>query len=220
MKKSCNIFVFSAVVAYGIKFLVDVVMFIYTIYNKGDLYYDDWYLFLPQVVSALFLTFFYCLFMTKRFYGLFMKISTSLMILLNFVFIGVLLYDRTLGYVFYFALAAAVNFLNALYIKCNIIPARKPGAIEYGPMLFEIVSFAVMAMSLYSVLCGFPLAYNKILRFWDYYDVISSMRMNIVSAGILFLQYILCFRNDSEYVRDNMFDEKMILQELMEEYES
>jgi len=188
-------------------------MYVYTIYNKSEIYYDDWYLFLPQVVSAVLLTVFYSLFMTRNFYGVFIKISTSVMILLNLMFIGVLIYDRTLGYVFYFALVAAVNFLNALYIKCNIIPTRKPGAIEYGPMIFEIVSFVAMAVSIYSAFCGFPLTYNKILRMWDYYDVMGSMKMNIFSSGVILLQYIMCLKNDSEYVRDNMFDEPMLMEE-------
>ncbi|MBR2404780.1 MAG: hypothetical protein IKA95_03905 [Clostridia bacterium] len=213
MKKFSNIFVTSAVIAYALKFMVEVVMYVYTIYNKSEIYYDDWYLFLPQVVSAVLLTVFYSLFMTRKFYGVFIKLSAFVMILLNLMFIGILIYDRTLGYVFYFALVAAVNFLNALFIKCNIIPARKPGAIEYGPMIFEIVSFVAMAVSLYSVFCGFPLSYNKILHMWDYYDSMGSMKMNIVSAGVILLQYIMCLKNDSEYVRDNMFDEPMLLEE-------
>lgn len=219
MKKSCNIFVYMAVASYAIKFLVDIVMFVYTLYGKSDVYYDDWYLFLPQVVSTALLTGFYCLFFSKKFYGIFIKLSTAILIFFNVVFLGILVYDRSQGYVFYFALVAAVNFLNALHIKCNIIPARKPGAIEYGPMLFEIISFAVMAMSLYALFCGFPLEYNSILKIWDYYDVMGSMKLNIISSAVICFQYILCLRNDSEYIRDNMFDEEMMRQEAAEYFD-
>lgn len=215
MQKSYKIAVIFAIASYGLKFLIDAVMFIFTLYGRGDIYYDDWYLFLPQAVSTLLIIGFYCMFFTKPFIGLFIKITTAVLILLNIAFMGILIFDRSQGYVLYFALVAAVNFLNALFLKCNIIPMRKPGTIEYGPMIFELISFAVMALSLYALFCSFPLQYNAIIMQWSFYNVMSGMRINIVCASVLFFEYILCFKNDCEYIRDNMFVEEEFPPEML-----
>ena len=215
MKKLPNLFVLFAIISYAMKLLVDGVMYVFILYGRGDIYYDDYYQFLPQVIATLLMMAFYCLFFTKPFYGAFIKITTGILILLNVVFMGILVYDRTKGYIFYFALVAAINFLNALYLKCNVIPLRKPGAPEFGPLFFEIITFAVMAISLYALFCSFPLEYNHILYQWEYYDVVGSIKLNIISDAVLLFIFIACRRNDSEYIRDNMFDEDMIPPELL-----
>jgi len=186
-------------------------MYFYTIFSKSDVYYDDWYLLAPQIVSTVFLVVFYSLFLTKRFYGLFIKISTGVIAAMNILFIVLLLFDRTKGYVFYFSLVAAINFLNALHIKCNIVPIRRPGSIEYGPMFFEAFSLVVMVLSMYSLFCGFPLSYNSILSMWNYYDVLTSLKLNVLTSFTIAFEYFLCRRNDCEYIRDNMIDESYLV---------
>ncbi len=206
MTKTFSPLIKCAIISYSIKTFVDVVMLIFTIFEKGDIYYDDWYLLMPQIISTVFISAFYFIFFSNEFYGAFIKISSAVLVFFNIAFIGVMLYDRTMGYVFYFSLAATINFLNALHVKCNIIPARKPGAIEYSPLTFEIMSFAVMAISMYSLFCGLPLTFNKVTNTWDYYNVMTSLRLNIISSGILLIEYLLCLRNKCEFIRDNIID--------------
>ena len=211
MKKKCNIYANFAIISYSIKFLVEAVMYFYTIFNKSDTYYDDWYLLIPQIISTFFLFFFYTLFFSKKFYGLFVKISSAVIAGINLLFIILLTFDRTKGHVFYFALVAAINFLNALHIKCNIVPIRKPGSIEYGPLFFETLSLTVMVLSIYSVFCGFPLSYNSILSMWNYYDVLTSLKLNVLTSLTIAIEYLLCRRNDCEYIRDNMIEESYLV---------
>ncbi len=214
MKKKCNTYVTFAIFSYGIKTLVETVMYFYTIFDKGDIYYDTWYLLMPQIISTALLLVFYNLFFTDKFYGLFIKASTATIMLFNFAFVVILFFDQEKGYIFYFALVAAINFLNALHIKCNIVPIRKPGAIEYGPMLFEGFSLIVMIFSMYSLFCGFPLSYNKILKMWNYYDVLTSLKLNVITSATITLEYLLCRRNDCEYIRDNMVDDNIVIYEM------
>lgn len=208
MKRALKICLSSAVGAYIIKVLVDLVMYVFMKNDQSDLYYDLWYQFIPQVASSVMMVIFYLLFFSKRFYGMFFMISTAVLIVSNVIFIVLLYFDSTIGYIYYFALVAAINFLNSLYLKCNIIPARKPGYIEYVPMFFELIPFVSMVLSLYAVFCSFPtLEVTSVSRVWDYYDVITGIKLNVISEGILVFSYILCMLNKAEIIRDNMFED-------------
>lgn len=208
MKRTMKICLSSAIGAYIIKFLVDVVMYIFMKNEQSDIYYDFWYLFVPQIASSVMLVVFYMMFFSKKFFGLFFIISTAILIVSNILFIVLIYFDSKIGYTFYFALIAAINFLNSLYLKCNIIPARKAGHIEYVPMFFELIPFVCMVLSLYSVFCSFPtLEVNEVSRAWEYYDLMTGMKLNIVSEAILVFAYFLCIINKGEIIRDNMFED-------------
>ena len=208
MKNKIKLFVSSAIGAYFVKLLVDIVMYIFMKNEQSDIYYDFWYLFVPQVTSSVMMVVFYLMFFSNKFYGMFFMISTVVLIIANILFIVLIYFDSTIGYIYYFALVAAINFLNSLYLKCNIIPARKPGGMEYMPMLFELIPFVAMVLSLYAVFCAFPtLEVTTVSRVWDYYDVITAMKLNIASEGILVFAFILCTMNKAEIIRDNMFEE-------------
>lgn len=207
MKNTIKISVSSAIGAYFIKFLVDVVMYIFMKNEQNDIYYDFWYLFVPQIASSMMLVVFYLMFFSKKFFGLFFMISTVVLIITNILFIVLIYFDRTIGYTFYFALIAAINFLNSLYLKCNIIPAKKAGRIEYVPLLFELIPFVSMVLSLYAVFCSFPtLEVNSVKRTWEFYDLMMGMKLNMVSEVILLFAYFLCIINKAEIIKDNMFE--------------
>lgn len=208
MKRTLKICLSSAIGAYVLKFLVDIVMYVFMKNEQNDLYYDFWYLLVPQIAASLMMVGFYVLFFSKKFYGMFFFISTAVLIIANIMFIVLIYFDSTIGYIYYFALVAAINFLNSLYLKCNIIPAKKPGHIEYIPMLFELIPFVAMVISLYAVFCAFPtLQVTASFRVWDYYDVITAIKLNVLSESILVFAYILCIVNKAEIIRDNMFEE-------------
>ena len=208
MKKVFKICLTSAITAYIIKVIADLVMYVFMKNDQGDIYYDFWYLFVPQVSASLMMVVFYLMFFSNKFYGLFFMVSTVVLVIANILFIVLIYFDSTIGYIYYFALVAAINFLNSLYLKCNIIPARKPGNIEYIPMLFELIPFVSMVLSLYAVFCSFPtLEVTSVSRVWDYYDVITGIKLNIVSEGILIFAFMLCTMNRAEIIRDNMFEE-------------
>ena len=209
MKKSINIFISSAIGAYIIKFLVDIVMYIFMKNEQSDIYYDFWYLFVPQIASSIMLVVFYTMFFSRKFYGLFFMISTAVLIIANILFVVLIYFDSAIGYTFYFALIAAINFLNSLYLKCNIIPEKKAGHIEYIPLLFELIPFVCMVLSIYSVFCSFPtLEVNEVTRVWEYYDLMTGMKLNMVSEVILLFAYFLCSINKAEIIRDNMFEDQ------------
>ena len=193
--------------AFIIKLLVDVVMYIFMINEKDNLYFDMWYLHVPQVISSMMLIGFYAMFYSKSFSGWFFKVSASVLIVSSVAFIVLLGFDRKLGYVFYFALVATLNFLNSLFIKCNIIPERKIGEIEYIPLIFEIVALFCMAASLYSVFCSFP-SLKSVANYvyWDYFNVENALVLNMICEGILSFLFLLSARNGCEYVYDNMYD--------------
>ena len=208
MKKVFKICLTSAIIAYIIKVIADLVMYVFMKNDQGDIYYDFWYLFVPQVSASVMMVVFYLMFFSNKFYGLFFMVSTVVLVIANILFIVLIYFDSTIGYIYYFALVAAINFLNSLYLKCNIIPARKPGSIEYIPMLFELIPFVSMVLSLYAVFCSFPtLEVTSVSRIWDYYDVITGIKLNIVSEGILIFAFMLCTMNKAEIIRDNMFEE-------------
>ena len=208
MKKVFKICLTSAIIAYIIKVIADLVMYVFMKNDQGDIYYDFWYLFVPQVSASVMMVVFYLMFFSNKFYGLFFMVSTVVLVIANILFIVLIYFDSTIGYIYYFALVAAINFLNSLYLKCNIIPARKPGSIEYIPMLFELIPFVSMVLSLYAVFCSFPtLEVTSVSRIWDYYDVITGIKLNIVSEGILIFAFMLCAMNKAEIIRDNMFEE-------------
>ncbi len=191
-----------------LKFFVDAVMYVFMVYEQSDIYFDFWYLFIPQIVSSVMMIGFYALFFRKEFYGVFFIISTVTMVIANIIFMVLLYFDSTIGYIYYFALVAAVNFLNALYLKCNILPARKPGYIEYIPMLFELIPFVCMVISLYALFCSFPtLHITEAYRVWDYYDIITAIEINIASEAVMIFAYGLCLLNNCEFIRDNMVEE-------------
>jgi len=206
-KNTIKICLSSAVIAYTLKLLVDLVMYLFMKNEQNDIYYDFWYLFVPQIAASVMLIVFYLMFFSKKFYGMFMMVSTIILIISNVLFIVLIYFDSTIGYIYYFALVAAINFLNSLYLKCNIIPVKKPGHIEYIPLMFELIPFVSMVMSLYSVFCAFPtLQVTESYRVWDYYDVIGAIKLNVVSELIIVFAYILCMLNRAEFIRDNMFD--------------
>ena len=208
MKNRIKIFVSSAIGAYIIKAIVDIVMYIYMRNDQSDIYYDFWYLLVPQVVSSVMMVVFYLMFFSKKFYGLFFRVSTVVLIISNILFVVLIYLDSTIGYIYYFALVAAMNFLNSLYLKCNIIPERKPGNIEYIPMFFELIPFVSMVLSLYALFCSFPtLEVTSVSKVWDYYDVVTGIKLNIISEGILIFAYMLCTINKAEFIRDNMLEE-------------
>lgn len=211
MKKVIKICLLSAITAYILKFIVDVVMYIFMINEQSDIYYDFWFLFVPQVTSSVMMVVFYLMFLSNKFYGMFFKISTVVLIIFNILFIALLYFDSTIEYIYYFALVASINFLNSLYLKCNITPTRKPGGMEYMPMLFELIPFVGMVLSLYAVFCAFPtLEVTPVSEVLDYYDITTAIKLNIVSEGVLIFAYILCTMNRAEIIRDNMFDENEV----------
>ncbi len=208
MTKAIKICLSSAIGAYAIKFIVDLTMYLFFINDFNDVYNDFWFLFIPQIIASIMMIGFYTLFFSKKFYGMFFMISTVALIIANVMFMVLLYFDRMIGFTYYFALVAAINFLNSLYIKCNIIPTRKPGYIEYIPLLFELIPFVSMVLSLYSIFCCFPtLEITNVYRTWNYYDVITGMQLNAVCEAILIFSYILCLINKAEIIRDNMFEE-------------
>jgi len=212
MKKVMKICLSSAITAYILKFIVDIVMYIFMKNEQNDIYYDFWYLFVPQVTASVMMVVFYLMFLSNKFYGMFFMISTVVLIIANILFIVLIYFDSTIGYIYYFALVSSINFLNCLYLKCNIIPARKPGGMEYMPMFFELIPFVGMVLSLYAVFCSFPtLEVTTVSRMWDYYDVITGIKLNIVSEGILIFAFVLCTMNRAEFIRDNMFDENEMI---------
>jgi len=80
------------------------------------------------------------------------------------------------------------------------------------PMFFELIPFVGMVLSLYAVFCSFPtLEVTTVSRMWDYYDVITGIKLNIVSEGILIFAFVLCTMNRAEFIRDNMFDENEMI---------
>ncbi|MBO7289682.1 MAG: hypothetical protein J6V03_06820 [Clostridia bacterium] len=208
MKKVFKICLTSAITAYIIKAIVDIVMYIFMRNDQSDIYYDFWYLFMPQVSSSVLMVVFYLMFFSEKFYGLFFKVSTVVLVTTNILFVVLIYLDSTIGYIYYFALVAAMNFLNSLYLKCNIIPERKPGSIEYIPMFFELIPFVSMVLSLYALFCSFPtLEETSVSKIWDYYDVVTAIKLNVISEVILIFAYMLCTINKAEFIRDNMLEE-------------
>lgn len=213
--KMLFMFISFALAGYGLKFLVDSVMYVFMKNEQNDLYFDVWYLLIPQVASSVLMIGFYILFFSDKFFGLFFKISTVVLMMANIIFGVLLFFDKTIGYIFYFALSGAINFLNALYIKCNITPERKHGEIEYIPLIFELIPFACMVVSIYSVFCAFPtLQVTHSSRVWEYYNVFGSLKVNIVCEAVMCLTYLLCMINNAEFIRDSMFifDEEEIIE--------
>lgn len=205
-KKTVTVLVWLGIIAFAMKFIVDIVMYLFMLNEKDKLYFDFWYLYIPQIISSGMLIAFYSMFFSKAFYGWFFKLSSVALIISSVLFIVFLEFDRRMGYIFYFALVATVNFLNALYLKCNIIPARKVGAIEYIPLFFEVTALFCMVVALYSLFCAFPtLKVVASYVYWDYFNVENALMLNIVCEGILAFLFLLCARNGCEYVYDNMF---------------
>lgn len=205
MTKAIKLCLSSAMGAYILKFCADLLMYVFFKNSLNDSYDDFWLLFLPQMVSSVLMLGFYALFFSKKFYGMFFMISTIALVIANVVYMVLIYFDRMIGYTYYFALVASINFLNSLYIKCNIIPSRKPGYIEYAPLLFELVPFVGMVLSLYAIFCCFPtLVITSVYRTWDYYDVMTGIKLNIVSEAILIFSYFLCMINQCEIIKDNM----------------
>lgn len=206
MYKSMKPCLLTAIGAYFIKLLVDVVMYIFMISEQNDLYFDFWYLFIPQIVSSVMVIGFYVLFYKKRSYGVLFIISTVSMIIANIVFMVLLYFDSTIGYIYYFVLIATVNFLNALYLKCNIVPARKPGYTEYIPVLFELIPFIAMVLSLYSAFCSYPtMQITPKYRIWDYYDIVTAIKLNVVTEFIMIFAYTVYLYNDRELIKEEEY---------------
>ena len=77
MKNTIKLFLSSAIGAYIIKFLVDIVMYIFMKNEQSELYHDFWYLFVPQIISSGMMVVFYMMFFSRKFFGLFFMISTA-----------------------------------------------------------------------------------------------------------------------------------------------
>ncbi len=214
MKKTYNLFIYCALGAYILKFTVDIIMMVYSIYGLSDYYYDDYYLFAPQIISTFFVSVYYLMYFKEEFYGIMIKLFTIILLFVQAGFVILMVYDRTLGYVFYFSAVAAVNFFNALFIKCNIIPIRDTGDFEYGPMVFELTSFIVMAISIYSFFAAFPISFNHLVGYWEYYDVNSAVKLNIICEFVMIIVIFACLRNNCKYIRDIVIDEETIMDEI------
>ena len=214
MKKTYSSFVYCMLGAYVLKFMVDIVMMVYSIYGLDNYYYDDYFLFIPQMVSTLFVFLYYVMFFKEEFYGIMIKLFTIILLFVQVGFAVLLVYDRTLGYVFYFSAVAAANFFNALFIKCNIIPERDAGGFEYGPMVFELTSFVVMAVSIYSFFAAFPISFNHLVGYWEYYNVNSAVKLNIICEFVMILVIFACLRNNCKYICDITVGEEFILEDI------
>ncbi|MBR5507179.1 MAG: hypothetical protein IKV88_03935 [Clostridia bacterium] len=214
MNKTYKMFIYCALGAYTVKFLVDIIMLIYSIYGLNDYYYDDYYLFIPHMVATFLVSVYYIMFFKEEFYGLMIKLFTIILLLVQVGFIILLVYDRTLGYVFYFSGVAALNFFDALFVKCNIIPLRDAGDFEYGPMVFEMTSFVIMAVSIYAFFAAFPISFNHLVGYWEYYDVSASMKLNMICEFIMILIFFACLRNNCKYIRDIVIDEDSMMEEI------
>lgn len=204
MGNTANRITVMAIASYAIKLIIDVVMFMFTVYNQNDLYYDDWYLYVPHIVSTIMMIVFYAYFFKDYFEGIKIKGTAAVLLFGNLVFLALLTFDRSKNYILYFSLVAAMNFFNALFMKINIVPERRAGTSGHGPMIFELVTFVAMTLSLYSLFCSFPLSRNAITMQWEYYDIFNGMMVNIVAELILFIQYIICRLHDSEYILQMM----------------
>ncbi|MBE7049971.1 MAG: hypothetical protein E7394_04275 [Ruminococcaceae bacterium] len=214
MNKTYKAFIYCALGAYIVKFMVDIVMLVYSLYGLNDYYYDDYYLFIPHVISTFFMSVYYVMFFKEEFYGIMIKLFTIILLFIQIGFIVLLVYDRTLGYVFYFSGVAAVNFFNSLFVKCNIIPIRDTGDFEYGPMIFELTSFVIMAISIYSFFASFPISFNHLVGYWEYYDVSASMKLNMVCEFVMTIVFFACLRNNCKYIRDIVADDEFVLDEI------
>lgn len=203
MNKILRLSVCSAIAAYLIRFVVDVVMYIFMMNAGGDLYDDFYYLVVPQFVASMLICGFYILFFRDEFFSWFFRIFTIVLLLINLALPVLIYFDAEIEYVWYFAMVALSNFFNALFLKCNIIPERKDGEIEHFPIIFEGLQFICMVISLYAFFCGFPYLDTGI---WTYYDVIMSFKINMACEAVLIFIYYLCLRNNSEIIRNNMFD--------------
>ncbi|MBQ4527655.1 MAG: hypothetical protein II998_06260 [Clostridia bacterium] len=211
-----NKFANFPIIAYFIKFLVDLVMYIFSVYEQNDIYYDLWYLFIPQVVTSAFMVVYHILYFKHIFLGMMFKISAAVVIVLNIAFIVILSYDMTIGYIFYFALVGMINFVNGLFLKCNIIPARKVGSAEVAPLIFEITSFVTMVFGALAMIFAFP--YLQVIKelgiqYWDFLNLYLGIKLNIVTDFVLFVCYLWSRYNNSEFIRDNMFDESELYDE-------
>ena len=107
--KTLFMFISFALTAYGLKFLVDAVMYIFMKNEQNDIYFDVWYLLIPQVLSSVLMIGFYGLFFSDKFFGLFFKISTVVLMMANIIFAVLLFFDKTIGYIFYFALETVLT---------------------------------------------------------------------------------------------------------------
>ena len=65
--KTLFMFISFALTAYGLKFIVDAVMYIFMKNEQNDIYFDVWYLLIPQVLSSVLMIGFYALFFSDYF---------------------------------------------------------------------------------------------------------------------------------------------------------
>jgi len=205
MNRIIKLCLISAVSSYALRLAVDVLMFVFQMSGRGEIYDDFTYLVVPHFVAGILMVAFYLLFFREEFFSWFFRIFTVVLILANVALAVMIYFDSKIGYVWYFAFVAANNFLNALFLKCNIIPEHKDGNIEYYPFIFEAMQFVCMIISLYALFCGFPYIDTEV---WIYYDLNLSFKLNIFCEAVLLLSYLLCMKNNAELIRDNMFDEE------------
>ena len=213
--RQINNFATLSVIAYFIKFLIDAVMYVFMVYDPYGTYYDYYLYLLPEhVVSSALMIFYYLLYFKKIFLGWLFKISSIIIFAVNIVFVVVLFFDVNTNLMYYFSYVGLLNFLNALFLKCNIIPARRVGSAEIAPLIFEITCFVAMVFGILYTVFGFPVLYEDKLQLL-YINVDFAFKFNIISNGILVVCYFWTRLNNSSFIRDNMFDES----EFEDEYE-
>lgn len=211
--KQINNFATLSVFAYLIKFLIDLTMYVFMVYDPFGTYYNyDWYLFPPHIISSLLMVIYYFMYFKDIFLGWLFKISSIVILAVNIIFVVVLFFDRSTNLMYYFSYVGLLNFLNALFLKCNIIPARHVGSAEVAPFLFEITCFVAMVFGILSTIFGFPILREDKAQLL-YINVDFAFRFNIISNAILLVCYLWTRHNSSAFIRDNMFDESELYDE-------
>lgn len=196
-----------AVIAYFIKFLIDMVMYIFMVYDPyGEYYNYNWYLFPQHIVASILMVIYYIMYFKDIFLGWLFKISSIIILAVNVIFVIVLYFDLSTNLMYYFSYVGLLNFLNALFLKCNIIPARHVGSAEVAPLIFEITCFVAMVFGILATIFGFPVLHESKNELW-YINVDFAFKFNIISNAILLACYFWSRLNNSEFIRDNMFDE-------------
>lgn len=205
--RQINNFATFSVISYLIKFLIDMTMYIFMVYDpEGNYYVYEIYLLPPHIISSIFMVVYYLLYFKKIFLGWVFKISSVIILVVNIIFVVVLFFDLSTNLMYYFSYVGLLNFLNALFLKCNIIPARRVGSAEVAPLIFEITCFVAMVFGILATIFGFPILRedkNQLL----YINVDFAFKFNIISNAILLVCYFWTRRNNSAFIRDNMFDE-------------
>ena len=85
--RQINNFATLSVIAYFIKFLIDLNMYVFMVYDPYGTYYNyDWYLFPPHIISIILMVIYYTMFFKKIFLGWLFKISSIVIVAVNIIF--------------------------------------------------------------------------------------------------------------------------------------